>query len=95
MKPTIKIRFTEPQIALVMRAHPNCNLDGLLELTFCFDQDGRLLDCTGKIEGDDNERDYAGLGLILTYEMACRNLTCRSQSGAEILQFPEGSNAAA
>jgi hypothetical protein len=27
MKPTTKIRFTEPQIALVMRAHPNCNLD--------------------------------------------------------------------
>jgi hypothetical protein len=29
MKPTTKIRFTEPQIALVMRAHPNCNLDRL------------------------------------------------------------------
>jgi hypothetical protein len=29
MKPTTKIRFTEPQIALVMRAHPNCNLDHL------------------------------------------------------------------
>jgi hypothetical protein len=27
MKPTVKIRFTEPQIALVIRAHPNCNLD--------------------------------------------------------------------
>ena len=26
MKSTIKIRFTEPQIALVMRAHPDCNL---------------------------------------------------------------------
>ena len=32
MKPTIKIRFTEPQIALVMRANPNCNLDRLTEL---------------------------------------------------------------
>src|SRR5262249_4285925 len=30
MKPTTKIRFTEPQIALVMRAHPNCNLDRLM-----------------------------------------------------------------
>jgi hypothetical protein len=27
MKRTTKIRFTEPQIALVMRAHPNCNPD--------------------------------------------------------------------
>jgi hypothetical protein len=40
MKPTIKIRFTEPQIALVMRAHPNCNLDYLTELSFEFDQAG-------------------------------------------------------
>jgi len=31
MAQTIKIRFTEPQIALVMRAHPNCNLDRLTE----------------------------------------------------------------
>jgi hypothetical protein len=37
-KPTIKIRFTEPQIALVMHAHPNCNLDHLSELSFEFDQ---------------------------------------------------------
>jgi hypothetical protein len=34
MAQTIKIRFTEPQIALVMRAHPNCNLDRLAELSF-------------------------------------------------------------
>jgi hypothetical protein len=33
MKPTIKIRFTEPQIALLMRAHPDCNLDRLTELS--------------------------------------------------------------
>jgi DNA polymerase elongation subunit (family B) len=32
MKPTTKIRFTKPQIALLMRAHPNCNLDRLTEL---------------------------------------------------------------
>jgi len=41
MKPTIKIRFTEPQIALAMRAHPNCNLDHLAELSFEFDQTGK------------------------------------------------------
>jgi hypothetical protein len=34
MKLTTKIRFTEPQIALVMHAHPNCNLDHLTELFF-------------------------------------------------------------
>jgi hypothetical protein len=92
MKPTTKIRFTEPQIAFLRRAHPDCNLDGLAELTFFFDQDGHLIDCTGRIEGDDTERDYAGLGLILMYEMACRGLARRSQSGAEILRFPGGSN---
>ena len=48
---TIKIRFTAPQIAFLRRAHPDCNLDGLVELTFVFDQDGHLIDCTGKVEG--------------------------------------------
>ena len=90
---TIKIRFTAPQIAFLRRAHPDCNLDGLVELTFVFDQDGHLIDCIGKVEGDDTERDYAGLGLILTYEMACRGFACRSQKPAQILQFPGGSNA--
>ena len=33
MKSTIRIRFTESQIALVMRAHPNCNLDRLTEVS--------------------------------------------------------------
>jgi hypothetical protein len=31
MTQTIKIRFTEPQIVLVMRAYPNCNLDRLVK----------------------------------------------------------------
>ena len=34
MTQTIKIRFTEPQIVLVMRAYPNCNLDRSAELSF-------------------------------------------------------------
>jgi hypothetical protein len=90
---TTEIRFTAPQIAFLSRAHPDCNLDGVVELTFFFDQDGHLIDCTGKIEGEETERDYAGLGLILTYEMARRGLARRSQKSAEVLQFPGGSNA--
>lgn len=90
---TAKISFTAPQIAFLRCAYPDCNLDGLAELTFFFDQDGHLIDCTGRVEGDETERDYAGLGLILTYEMACRSLARRSQSGADILQFPGGSSA--
>jgi hypothetical protein len=43
MRPTIKIRFTEPPIALVMRAHPNCNLDRLTEVCFEFDQAGKIV----------------------------------------------------
>jgi hypothetical protein len=45
MKPTVKIRFTEPQIALVMRAHPTCNLHHLTEVSFEFDQAGMIIDC--------------------------------------------------
>jgi hypothetical protein len=47
---SFRIRFTEPQIALLMRAHPNCNLDRLTELCFEFDQAGKIFDCSGKIK---------------------------------------------
>jgi hypothetical protein len=90
MKPTTKIRFTEPQIALVMRAHPNCNLDRLTELSFEFDQDGKIVDCIGTIkDGRDINHDYAGSGLARLYETACRKFTAR-QTSATILQFPNG-----
>ena len=62
-KPTTKIRFTEPQIALVMRAHPNCNLHHLTELSFEFDQAGKIIDCIGTIkDGGNIDHDYAGSG---------------------------------
>jgi hypothetical protein len=54
MKPTTKIRFTEPQIALLMRAHPDCNLDRLTELSFEFDLAGRIIDCIGTIKEGGN-----------------------------------------
>jgi hypothetical protein len=69
MQPTIKIRFTEPQIALVMRAHPTCNLDHLTELSFEFDHSGKIIDCTGTIkDGGNIDHDYAGGGLAYLYE---------------------------
>jgi hypothetical protein len=92
-KPTIKIRFTEPQIALVIRAHPNCNLDHLTELSFEFDQAGKIIDCVGAIkEGGNIDRDYAGSGLAHLYRAARRRLATR-QTSATILQFPEGCQA--
>src|SRR6516164_7640725 len=90
MKPTTKIRFTEPQIALVMRAHPKCNLDHLTELSFEFDQAGKIVDCIGTIkDGGNVDHNYAGSGLARLYEKARRRLTAR-QSSATILQFPDG-----
>ena len=91
MKPTTKIRFTEPQIALVMRAHPNCNLDHLSELSFEFDQRGKIIDCIGTIkDGGNVDHDYAGSGLARLYDTARRRLTPQ-QTSAAILQFPNGS----
>jgi hypothetical protein len=88
MKSTIKIRFTEPQIALVMRAHPNCNLDHLSELSFEFDQAGKIIDCIGVIkDGGDVDHNYAGRGLARLYEKARRRLTAQ-QSSAAIFRFP-------
>jgi hypothetical protein len=90
MKPTTKIRFTEPQIAFVMRARPNCNLDRLTEICFEFDQAGRIVDCIGTVKNGRNiEHDYAGRGLALLYERARRQLTAQ-QTSATILQFPNG-----
>jgi hypothetical protein len=90
MKPTVKIRFTEPQIALVMRAHPNCNLDRLAEISFEFDHSGKIIDCIGTIkDGGNVDRDYAGGGLARLYETARRKFTTR-QTSATILQFPDG-----
>jgi hypothetical protein len=90
MKPTTKIRFTEPQIALVLRAHPNCNLDHLSELSFKFDQAGTIIDCIGTIKsGAVVDHDYAGSGLARLYEAARRKFTAR-QTSATVLQFPNG-----
>jgi hypothetical protein len=75
MRPTIKIRFIEPQIALMMRAHPNCNLDHLTELSFEFDQAGKIIDCFGTIkDGGNIDHDYASTGLAHLYEAARRRL---------------------
>jgi hypothetical protein len=90
MKPTIKIRFTEPQIALVTRAYPNCNLDHLTELAFEFDQAGKIIECIGTIkDGGNIDHDYAGSGLARLYQTARRQLAVR-QTSATILQFPNG-----
>jgi hypothetical protein len=87
MKSTIKIRFTEPQIALVMRAHPNCNLDRLTKLSFEFDRSGNIIDCIGTIkDGGNIDHDYSGIGLARLYETARRLFTAR-RTGATILQF--------
>jgi hypothetical protein len=78
------------QIALLMRAYPNCNLDQLTEVSFEFDQAGKVIDCIGTIkDGGNIDHDYAGAGLARLYERARRQLTAR-QTRATILQFPNG-----
>jgi hypothetical protein len=88
MRTSTKIRFTETQIALLMRAHPNCNLDRLTELSFEFDLAGRIIDCIGTIkDGGNMDHNYAGSGLARLYETARRQWASR-QTSATILQFP-------
>ena len=87
MKPTTKIRFTEPQIELVMRAHPNCNLDRLTEVSFEFDRAGTIIDCIGTIkDGGNIDHNHAGSGLARLYEAARRRITALPVT-ATILQF--------
>jgi hypothetical protein len=96
MKPTTKIRFTEPQIALIMRAYPHCNLDRLTEVSFDFDQAGKIFDCIGTIkDGGNIDHDYAGSGLARLYETARRRQFTARQTEATILQFPNGERIAA
>jgi hypothetical protein len=86
MKPKTKIRFTETQIALLLQAHPNCNLDHLTELSFEFDHAGRVVDCVGRVrEGANIGHDFTGSGLARFYERARHQLTGR-QTGAIILK---------
>jgi hypothetical protein len=93
MKPTTKIRFTKPQIALVMRAHPNCNLDHLTELCFEIDQTGKIIDCIGTIKNDGKiAHNYAGSGLAHLYEKTRHKIAAR-QTTATVLQFPNSEKA--
>ena len=90
MKATTKIRFTESQIEFVIRAHPTCNLDHLAEVSFEFDQTGKIIDCLGTIkDGGSVNHDYVGNGLPRLYELARRQLAAR-QTSATILRFPNG-----
>jgi len=51
--------------------YPNCNLDRLTEVSFEFDQDGRVVDCIGTIKPSGNvDHDYAGSGLALVRDGA-------------------------
>jgi hypothetical protein len=77
-----------------MRAHPNCNLDRLTEVSFEFDQAGKIIDCIGTIKADGNiDHNYAGSGLARLYKTARRQLTGR-QGSATILQFPNATRPA-
>jgi hypothetical protein len=92
MKATTKIRFTEPQIDLVIRAHPDCNLDHLTEVSFEFDHAGGIVDCVGTInDGGHLDHNYAGTGLARLYKTARRQFAAR-QTSATILLFPNGEN---
>ena len=47
----------------------------MTELSFEFDQAGKIIDCVGKIkDGGNIDRDYAGSGLARLYETARRQL---------------------
>ena len=73
---------------LLMRAHPNCNLDHLVEVSFEFDHAGRIINCTGISNQSHNiNHDYAGSGLARLYRAARRRLDTGLPS-APILQFP-------
>jgi hypothetical protein len=62
----------------------------LTELSFEFDQSGKIVDCIGTIkDGGNIDRDYTGSGLARLYEKARRQFTAR-QTSATILQFPDG-----
>ena len=70
MKPTTKIRFTEPQIALMMRAHPNYNL----ELSFAFDQTGKIIDCIGTKDSENIAPEGGAKPLVSALEAFPRGL---------------------
>jgi hypothetical protein len=57
------------------------------QLSFEFDQAGKIIDCSGKIkQGGKIDHDYAGSGLALLYRAARRQFV-GGQASATILQF--------
>jgi hypothetical protein len=62
----------------------------LAEVSFEFDQAGKIIDCIGTIkDGENIDHDYAGSGLARLYEKTRRPFTTR-QTSAMTLQFPNG-----
>jgi hypothetical protein len=89
MKLTIKIGFTEFQIALASRAHPPAISTRLTELSFAFDQTENIVDCIGTIKDSWTlDQDYAGKGLVYFYDMARRRLTARPTSSTLSSLYP-------
>ena len=44
------VRFTAPQLEMFARAHPHASLEGLIDVTFVFDQRGRPIKCHGTVD---------------------------------------------
>jgi hypothetical protein len=83
------IRFTEPQLALIARAN-DCNFKDLVEVSFDFASDGKVLDCKGIIAGR-TVPDGGELALLLNY--AHRRFAARPAKTATVIPFPGGGNA--
>ena len=47
------IRFTESQMSLIKQACPDFDFGGLLSIEFVLDDRGQIIDCVGKIEGQE------------------------------------------
>jgi len=89
-----RIRFTEPQLALFKRAHPDADLESLIDVTFEFDRKGRLVDCFGTVEGAADPAFNDNPWLSTLCNLARERLAKLPASGAAtIVQFPGASNA--
>jgi len=84
----VVIEFSEPVLALIRRAHPQCNLDGLIGISFKFDRHGNVIDCTGVIDGTKPSEAFQGKGLVLLQDQAKRRFEAARQRRREkVAQF--------
>jgi len=78
----MKVRFTRSQLEMFQRAHPDADLEGLLDVAFEFDRRGNLVDAQGTVQGGGEPR-FLGNPWLARLAAAARSRFARRPADGE------------